>query len=292
MTPATIAVSNTGPFCVRCPLRRKRPRHRRRQTYARFRFGDPMGNGFGADVDHRGPGARIQMRQSRCCGCGVACDGSAPDVIHFDVLHASGAQFVAQFTVAIGAPLPHRAHQSQQLLVAGAAAQRRPQIGALGREQAGVELAVRGQPRARAVAAERLRDRGDEADLTAAVVERVAARDLAGIGRIERAAAASARACSSSSCCEGTTRSRFQSLRLPTSMYSMKRTMTPVPRKCSTRSSTVWSLTPRSTTALTLMGDRPARSRGGDAVEHVLDAAVSRRTCARTPPDPGCRGSR
>ena len=42
-------------------------------------------------------------------------------------------------------------------------------------------------------------------------------------------------------------------------MYSMKRTITPVPRKRSTRSSTVWSLTPRCTTALILMGSRPAR---------------------------------
>ncbi len=58
---------------------------------------------------------------------------------------------------------------------------------------------------------------------------------------------------------DGTTSSGDQWLRLPTSMYSMNRTITPVPRKRSTRSSTVWSLTPRCTTALILMGSRPAR---------------------------------
>ena len=39
------------------------------------------------------------------------------------------------------------------------------------------------------------------------------------------------------SSCDGTTCSRTQSLRLPTSMYSISRTMTPVPRKCCNRSS-------------------------------------------------------
>ena len=58
---------------------------------------------------------------------------------------------------------------------------------------------------------------------------------------------------------EGTTRSERQWLRLPTSMYSMKRTITPLPRKRSTSSSTVWSLTPRCTTALILMGASSAR---------------------------------
>ena len=47
---------------------------------------------------------------------------------------------------------------------------------------------------------------------------------------------------------EATTRSRFQPFRLPTSMYSMKRTMWPVPLKCRAISTTVWSFTPRWTT--------------------------------------------
>src|SRR6185295_7308741 len=42
-------------------------------------------------------------------------------------------------------------------------------------------------------------------------------------------------------------------------MYSMKRTTTPVPRKWASKSISVWSLTPRCTTVLILMGARPAR---------------------------------
>ena len=103
------------------------------------------------------------------------------------MLHASGAQFVAQLAVAVRAPLPDRTDQLQQLVIARAAAQWRSQVGAFGREQAGIEFAVGGQAGARAVAAEGLRDRGDEADLTTAVVECVAARDLARVGRVERA---------------------------------------------------------------------------------------------------------
>ena len=65
--------------------------------------------------------------------------------------------------------------------------------------------------------------------------------------------------CSTSSA-DGTTLSRCQALSVPTSMNSMKRTMCPVPLKWRTMSSTVWSFTPRSTTALILMGSNPARS--------------------------------
>src|ERR1700680_2234890 len=97
------------------------------------------------------------------------------------MLHAAGAQVVAHFAVAVRAPLPYRADQFQQFLVAGTAAHRRAQVGAFGGEQAGIDLAVGGQPRARAVAAERLSNRGNEPHLAATVVERVAARYLAAI---------------------------------------------------------------------------------------------------------------
>src|ERR1700681_139611 len=144
-----------------------------------------MGNGFGADVDHRGSGARIQVRQLG--GAGTARhEPSAPDVVHFDVLRTPGAQIVAQLAVAVGAPLPYRADQSQQFLVAGTAAHRRAQVGAFGGEQAGIDLAGGAQARARAVAAERLGNRGNDPNLAATVVERVAARYLAAIGRVER----------------------------------------------------------------------------------------------------------
>ena len=52
-----------------------------------------------------------------------------------------------------------------ELGVVGARAQRLAQVGLADREQAGAELAVRGQADAVAVGAERLGDRVDEADL-------------------------------------------------------------------------------------------------------------------------------
>ena len=52
---------------------------------------------------------------------------------------------------------------------------------------------------------------------------------------------------------------------LPTSMYSMKRTTWPVPRKRRASSTIVWSFTPRCTTQLILIGASPARLRRGDA---------------------------
>src|SRR6185436_5920335 len=71
------------------------------------------------------------------------------------------------------AAAPHAADELVQLVVAGAGAQRRAQVGALGREQAGIERAVGRDPRPRAIAAERLRHRGDEAELATAVLEGV-----------------------------------------------------------------------------------------------------------------------
>ena len=53
-------------------------------------------------------------------------------------------------------------------------------------EETRVELAVGRQPRPRAVAAERLRDRGDDPDLATAVPVAVALRDLAAIGGVDR----------------------------------------------------------------------------------------------------------
>ena len=67
-----------------------------------------------------------------------------------------------------------------------AVAQQRAQVVAAVGEQAGVELAVGGQPRARAVAAERLRHRRDDADLVAAVAIAPALRDFAGVIGIDR----------------------------------------------------------------------------------------------------------
>src|SRR5881392_396823 len=58
-----------------------------------------------------------------------------------------------------------------EVLVGGAVPERRLQVPFAAREQAGAELAVRGQPDAVAGRAEGLRDRVDEADLAGAVGE-------------------------------------------------------------------------------------------------------------------------
>src|SRR6266536_3570979 len=56
----------------------------------------------------------------------------------------------------------------------------------------------------------------------------------------------------------GTTSSRRQPLVVPTSMYSMNRTIRPLARAKRARSTRPWSLTPRLTTALSLTGHNPA----------------------------------
>src|SRR5205809_211059 len=56
---------------------------------------------------------------------------------------------------------------------------------------------------------------------------------------------------------EGTTSSMRQPFELPTSMYSMKRAMWPLPRQRSAIGRMSPSLTPRFTTMLTFTGERP-----------------------------------
>src|SRR5918999_1886890 len=68
------------------------------------------------------------------------------------------------------------ANRALELGVARPAAEWRAQVGLVDREQAGAELALRGQPDAVAVRAERLGDGVDEADLALAVREAVHAR--------------------------------------------------------------------------------------------------------------------
>ena len=147
---------------------------------------------------------------------------------------------------------------SRELVVGRAAAQQRAQVVAARGEEAGVELALGREPRARAVAAERLRHRRDHADLAAAVAVAPALGDLAAVVRVDRLerqlgadrarrsrARARRRPCASRWCA-------------PTSMYSMKRRMWPVPRKWRAIGTTLASFTPRLTTMLILTGASPA----------------------------------
>ena len=198
---------------------------------------------------------------------------------------------LAQFAVTVLAPPPHRAHELDAAPRRSRRRAWRAQIRARRREQAGVEHAVGGQPRARAVAAERLRDGRDEPDLAGAVRIGVTLGDLAAIGRARLVRAASAAAIASRNSRDGTTSPGRQSLRLPTSMYSMKRTHDAGAAEMRARSSTCPSLTPRWMTALTLIGARPASARRADAVQHAVEAVEAAAHAAEGLRDRACRGS-
>ena len=144
-----------------------------------------------------------------------------------------------------------------ELLVGGAEPQRGAQIVAFQREEAGVEAALGREAGARAAAAERLRDRGDDADLAGAVAVAEAAGGLVGAGRLERLERPDGVDRARRSRRPETTSSRRQPFVWPTSMYSMKRSVCGVPRKCSASATMPSSFAPRLTTAFTLTR-RPA----------------------------------
>src|SRR5579863_2923343 len=74
----------------------------------------------------------------------------------------------------------HRTDVDSQILVAGILAQQAAQIMIFLAEQAGAQFSVGGQPNARAVSAERLTDRSDQADFAGrAVRETILPRGLA-----------------------------------------------------------------------------------------------------------------
>src|ERR1700754_641261 len=94
------------------------------------------------------------------------------DVIHLDLAQRllRGVQRGAQLAVAVAATSPSGGDERAQIVIAGAAAQRRAQIQAGAREQTCVEHALGGEPGARAAATERVRDGRDEPQLAGAVV--------------------------------------------------------------------------------------------------------------------------
>src|SRR5205814_3003851 len=87
---------------------------------------------------------------------------------------------------AVLAAAPHGADHAGDLLVARAAADHAPQVVAARGEEAGEHLPLGRQARAGARAAERLRDRGDDADLAGAVGVAPALRHLAEVIRLQR----------------------------------------------------------------------------------------------------------
>src|SRR6185437_11278989 len=193
MTPARMAVSNTGPLRVRCPLalRASATMRGRRTRASASAIRCVTALLPTSTIVGRSRASRCVRRAPRSTGrrgrAGLrAAIASAPEVIHLGVLHAARAQLIAQLAVAVETPLPDGAHQLAELGVTGAGAQRRAQVHALGCEQAGMQFAVGGEPCPRAVSAERLRHRGNEADLATAVFEDIAAGHLAAIVGIDR----------------------------------------------------------------------------------------------------------
>ena len=158
-----------------------------------------------------------------------------------------------------------------------------PKVHSARREEARVEAAVGGETRAGASAAERLGDGCHDADFPAAVAVSVPARDLSGVARFDGFERQGRVNPSTISLPETTSRS-LQWLVVPTSMYSMKRTTTPVPRKRRASSTTVASFTPRRTTALSSTGARPAASAASmprrTSVTGTSESLMVRKTCA------------
>src|SRR5690606_6079367 len=129
---------------------------------------------------------------STCVSIGRPCrslhaPASAAHPVHLDAPALAGfAQLGAQLAVAVGPRSPDVLQEPDELRVARSRAKRPAQVGAARREEARIELALGRQPCAVAVAAERLADRRDEADLALPVAEAVAGRDLAAVVPVER----------------------------------------------------------------------------------------------------------
>src|SRR5438270_1848709 len=113
---------------------------------------------------------------------GTAYAGSAADVRHLD-LRQGRRLGRAQLGIAVGAARPDAAERVGERLVGGAGAKRPAQVVPAQREQTGVQAPLGRQPCARAAAAERLRHRGDDADLAGAVPVAPATRGRVRPGR-------------------------------------------------------------------------------------------------------------
>src|SRR3954471_19418636 len=111
--------------------------------------------------------------------------GLATDVRHL-YFFVFCCLFGSEFRVTVGATLPHGRHLVTDLVVRSAAAQQRLQVVSRLGEEAGIERALGRQAHARAGGAERLRHRGDDADLPAAVDVAPALGDFAGVVRVDR----------------------------------------------------------------------------------------------------------
>src|SRR5262249_62202298 len=130
-------------------------------------------------------GRTTQKRSHSHANCGF----SAADVAHLDLARTGrrvDGALRAELGVAVAAYAPDLGQLGRDVLVARAGADQGAQIVAAHREEAGVELSLGRDPRAGAVAAERLRHGRDDPDLAPAVLVAPALGDLASIIRLDR----------------------------------------------------------------------------------------------------------
>ena len=106
----------------------------------------------------------------------------AAEIAH---LGLAGASFAAFFRVAVAALGPEVGNEGAEGFVGGFVAEEILHVVADGGEEAGEEFAIGGEAEALAVAAKGFGDRGNDADLGAAVAEAVAFGDFAGFGGVE-----------------------------------------------------------------------------------------------------------
>src|ERR1700722_2219606 len=137
MTPATTAVSKTGPFGERKPPARS----------AAATVGGKRTRASAVAVLLVGV-LSLTSTMAGCCSASrwVRVMESTADVIHLDFLgrRIGTPQFLAQLAVAIGAAVPHAAHQLHDFRIARTGPQRGSQVETVGREQAGIKFTLRG----------------------------------------------------------------------------------------------------------------------------------------------------
>src|SRR5580658_7336254 len=175
MTPATMAVSKIGPLLERSPLSRSAAATEdgkcTRASAIAVRLVAVLSL----------TSTMVGRRSASKCEKVML----AADVVHLDLLFIAGSRRAErdapQLAVAIVPPLPGAADHLQELIVGGTGTHRLAQIETLRCEKTGIKLSFRGQSRTRTIPAKRLGNRGDEPDLTGAVVELPAFRHLAAI---------------------------------------------------------------------------------------------------------------
>src|ERR1700693_551742 len=128
---------------------------------------------------------RNSMSALTCMPSVAAANPSPADIAHLD-LRQRERILRSKLGITVVAALPDRRQVVADFLIGTAGAKQRAQVVSCRGEQARVELAVGRQPRPRAIAAERLRHRRDDADFASAIGVAPALRDFSGIIGIDR----------------------------------------------------------------------------------------------------------